>query len=94
MFNVTVRQDRNLGVDFLILFCYFYLKSLDSPNTFNYQCKSHKLASLPDTSNSKLSYSFVRDENILVPQPNIFGEKSYFDNTPAEKWFGLRIFES
>ena len=38
MFNVTDERDINFGVDFLLLFCHFYLKNLDSPNIFNYRC--------------------------------------------------------
>ena len=58
MFNITDRQDRHFGVDFVYKFlcCYIiiqmYLNSLDSPNTFNYRCYSHKLASQPHIYNS------------------------------------------
>ena len=38
MFNVTDGRDRNLGVDFLLLVCYFYLKSSHSPNILNCRC--------------------------------------------------------
>ena len=38
MFNVTDGRDINFGVDFLLLFVHFYLKSLNSPNIFNYRC--------------------------------------------------------
>ena len=37
MFNVTDGRDRYFGVDFQLLFSHFYLKSLDSPNIFNYR---------------------------------------------------------
>ena len=65
MLSVTDGRDRNFGVDFLLLFSHFYLKSLDSPNIFNYRYYSHKYASLPDTWNFKPSYSFhERDKNV------------------------------
>ena len=38
MFNVTDGRDKNVGVEFLLLFFHFNLKSLDSPNIFNYRC--------------------------------------------------------
>ena len=37
MYNVTDGRDRNFGVDFLLLFSNFYLKSLDLPDVFNYR---------------------------------------------------------
>ena len=38
IFNVTEGRDRNVGVDFLLLFCHCYLKGLQHPNTFNHIC--------------------------------------------------------
>ena len=40
MFSVMDEWDKNFAIDFLLLFCYFYmyLNSLDSPNIFNYRC--------------------------------------------------------
>ena len=35
---ITDGRNRNFGVDFLFLFSDFYLKSVDSPNIFNYRC--------------------------------------------------------
>ena len=38
MFNVSDGRDRNFGVDFLLLFVDFYLKSSGSRTIFNYRC--------------------------------------------------------
>ena len=38
MFSVTSGRDRNVGVDFLVIFFDFFLKSLDLTNIFNYRC--------------------------------------------------------
>ena len=40
IFYVMDRRDRNFGVDFQLLFFLFCLslKSLDSPDIFNYRC--------------------------------------------------------
>ena len=88
MFNVTDRRDTNFGVDFLSLFFHCYLKSWDSPNIlFKYM-----YGSLSDTWNFKPSSCFhERCETVHVTDGH-FGKKYNFDNTPAEKWFGLRIF--
>ena len=78
MFNVTDGWDRNVGVDFLLLFFHFYLKSLDSPNIFHYIYKSHKYASIPDTWNFKPSSSFIeRCENAPVMDGHL-GKKCHF----------------
>ena len=52
MFNVMDGRDRNFGVDFLLLFSHFDLKSFDSPNIFNYSYmyvhfKSHNTCMFP-----------------------------------------------
>ena len=38
MFNIADGCNIIFGVDFLLFFFHFYLKSLDSPNIFNYRC--------------------------------------------------------
>ena len=87
---ITDWCDRNFGVDFLFFFFDFYLKSLDSPNIFNYRCYSHKYASLyqtPGISNQALV--FMRVVKKCLHNGRIFWQKVQFFTTPLwKKWFG------
>ena len=85
IFNITDGRDRNFGVDYPFLFFYFFQKSLDSPNIFNYRCYSHKYAFLPDTWNFKPSSSFhERCENVRVTDGH-FGHKCHCWQHPCRK---------
>ena len=77
MFNVKDERDRNFGVDFLLLFCHYYLKCTDSPNIFNYRHQT------PAISNQALQFSW--DGELFASWTDIFAKKSHFWQHPCRQ---------
>ena len=92
MFNVTDGRDINFGVDLLLLFSHFYLKSLDSPNVFNTDFSQINMLPHQTPGISNQALVFMRDVKIFTSRTDILVKSAIFDNTPAEKWFGPRFF--
>ena len=83
MFNVT--DERHIGVDLVLLFCHFYLKSLDSPNTLNYRYRVHKMASLYQTTGiSNQALVFVRDVEAFLSRTDISAKSAILTIPPPK----------
>ena len=92
MYNVTDGRDRNFGVDFLLLFSNFYLKSLDLPDVFNYRLYHINILPYQTPGISNQALVFMRDVKMFTSRTDILVKKSaIFYNTPAKKWFGPRF---
>ena len=107
MFNVMDRRDRNFGVDFLLLFSHFDLKSFDSPNIFNYSymymyilyilsrintcIRVHVPYQTPRISNQALV--FMRVVKNIMSQTDILVKSAILKMVPSQNLCTLKLSE-
>ena len=87
IFNVTDGRDRNVGVDFLLLFSHFYLKTLDSSYIYFQLQRVINILPYQTPGISNKAPIFMRDVKMFASRTDTLVQSAIFYNIPAGKWF-------